>query len=235
MRRMNRRQPLGGAVQVQLDHLGRAGADKEQLADVGAAGQQAGHFAVKLGIGIGKAGQILFLKDRGAESGFGKDHHAGRGLQQVRTGAAAHDQEEGVLHLAVQPDDAGQAAEHLALAAFLQNGVALQPAVGRSRLMPLPLRPCGSLRRGHPRPRHPAGPCAASTGTARVDDVGGIGGQRDGHLGRGRQRTEKSPYRYQVCSAMTAKLNTSSQKKAGAKRYWPKTTFSQIAPVTMMV
>jgi hypothetical protein len=34
---------------------------------------------------------------------------------------------------------------------------------------------------------------------------------------------------------MTAKLNTSSQKKAGAKRYWPNTTFSQIAPVTMMV
>jgi hypothetical protein len=34
---------------------------------------------------------------------------------------------------------------------------------------------------------------------------------------------------------MTAKLNTSSQKKAGAKRYWPKTTFSQMAPVTMIV
>ena len=34
---------------------------------------------------------------------------------------------------------------------------------------------------------------------------------------------------------MTAKLNTSSQKKAGAKRYWPNTTFSQIAPVTMIV
>jgi hypothetical protein len=34
---------------------------------------------------------------------------------------------------------------------------------------------------------------------------------------------------------MTTKLKTSSQKKAGAKRYLPKTTFSQIAPVTMIV
>ena len=38
---------------------------------------------------------------------------------QVRT---ADDQEEGVLHLAVQPDDPGQPAEHLALAAFPQDG-----------------------------------------------------------------------------------------------------------------
>ena len=34
---------------------------------------------------------------------------------------------------------------------------------------------------------------------------------------------------------MTAKLNTSSQKKAGANRYCPNTTFSQIAPVTMIM
>jgi hypothetical protein len=33
---------------------------------------------------------------------------------------------------------------------------------------------------------------------------------------------------------MTKKLTTSSQKKAGARRYRPKTTFSQIAPVTMI-
>jgi hypothetical protein len=38
-----------------------------------------------------------------------------------------------------------------------------------------------------------------------------------------------------VCRAITAMLNTSSQKKAGANRYWPKTRFSQIAPVTMIV
>ena len=34
---------------------------------------------------------------------------------------------------------------------------------------------------------------------------------------------------------MTPMLTTSSQKKASAKRYLPNTTFSQIAPVTMMV
>ena len=37
----------------------------------------------------------------------------------------ADDEEEGVLHLAVQPDDPGQTAENLALATLLQNrGVA---------------------------------------------------------------------------------------------------------------
>ena len=37
-------------------------------------------------------------------------------------GARAHHKEEGVLNLAVQPDDAGEAAENLALAALLHHG-----------------------------------------------------------------------------------------------------------------
>ena len=121
VRRVPRSLPLGGLRKIQLDHLGRAGADQEQLPDIGAAGQQAVHFAVQLGLGIGQPGQILFLKDRRAEAGFGKDHHPGCGLQQMGTGAAAHYQKEGILHLAVQPDDSRQAAEHLALAALAQN------------------------------------------------------------------------------------------------------------------
>ncbi len=122
MRRVDHAEPFGGAVQVQLDHLGRAGPDQEQLPDIGAASQQAGHFTVQLGVGIGQTGQILFFQNRGAEPGFGKDHHAGGGLQQMRAGAAADHQEKRILHLAVQPDNAGQTAEHLALAAFAQHG-----------------------------------------------------------------------------------------------------------------
>ncbi len=119
MRRVGRVQPFRRAREVQLDHLGRAGADEEQLPDVRAAGEEARDFAVKLGIGVGEAGKVLFFENRRAEARFGKDHHPGGGLQQMRAGAAAHHQKEGVLHLAVQPDDPGQAAEHLALAAFL--------------------------------------------------------------------------------------------------------------------
>jgi hypothetical protein len=37
------------------------------------------------------------------------------------TGAAAHHQEEGVLDLAMQPDNAGQATENLSLAALTQD------------------------------------------------------------------------------------------------------------------
>jgi hypothetical protein len=37
MRRVALRQPLGRAGEVELDHLRRAGADEEQLLDVGAA------------------------------------------------------------------------------------------------------------------------------------------------------------------------------------------------------
>ena len=90
-------------------------------------GKQVGIFgsvwlAVKFGIGVGEAGEILFFEDRGAEAGFGEDHHACRRLQKVRAGAGADHEEEGILHLAVQPDDPGQAAEHLMLAAFAQNG-----------------------------------------------------------------------------------------------------------------
>jgi hypothetical protein len=57
-----------------------------------------------------------------AKRGSAKIITPGRRLDQVRAGARAHHQEEGVLDLAVQPDDAGEAAEHLALAALAQHG-----------------------------------------------------------------------------------------------------------------
>ncbi len=114
--------PEPGARQVDLDDLGRAGPHQEQLPDVRPPRQKPGDLTVKLGIGIRQTRQILLFENRRPEPGFGKDHHARRRLQKVRAGAAAHDQEERVLHLAVQPDDPGQPAEHLALAAFLQNG-----------------------------------------------------------------------------------------------------------------
>ena len=40
----------------------------------------------------------------------------------MRAGAAAHHQEKRILDFAMQPDNAGQATENLALTAFTQNG-----------------------------------------------------------------------------------------------------------------
>ena len=79
------------------------------------------HDAVELVVDVGQAGEVALVDDRGREARLGEDHHAGRRLDQVRAGARADDEEEGVLDLAVQPDDAGQAAEHLALAALAQH------------------------------------------------------------------------------------------------------------------
>jgi hypothetical protein len=134
--------------------------------------EQALDLAVELLMGVGHAGQIAFLEDRGAEARLGEDHHAGGGLQQMRAGARADDEEERVLHLAVQPDDSGQAAEDLALAALLQDGGVRQPVAGGrgGRFMP-------ALRFEHlsGRPQLPEE-------LPGVDHVGGIGRQRDPHL-----------------------------------------------------
>jgi hypothetical protein len=56
-----------------------------------------------------------------AKRGSAKIITPGRRLQQMGAGARAHDEEEGVLDLAVHPDDAGKPAEHLALAALPQD------------------------------------------------------------------------------------------------------------------
>ncbi len=63
--------------QIELDHLGRARADEEQLPDVGAARDQAIDLAVEFVLCVRKPGQILFLEDGRAEARFGEDHHAG--------------------------------------------------------------------------------------------------------------------------------------------------------------
>ncbi len=83
-----------------------------------------------------------------------------------------------------------------------------------------------------PQPRHAQFPKEL----ARVDDIGGIGGERE-HQERGRGKRAR-PQRHQIgryASAITTKLKTSSQKKAGANSQRPNTSFSQIAPVTMIV
>ena len=67
--------------------------------------------------------KILFFHDRGGEARLGKDHHAGRGLNQMGAGARTHHEEERVLDLSMQPDDAGQPAEHLALAALAADRI----------------------------------------------------------------------------------------------------------------
>ena len=112
---------LRGAGEVKFDDFGGAGPDEEQLLDVRAAGQKAGDFAVELFMGVGHSGQIAFFENRSAKAGFGENHDACGRLKEVRTGARTDHEEERVLHLAVQPDDAGEAAEHFALATFLKD------------------------------------------------------------------------------------------------------------------
>jgi hypothetical protein len=129
------RQALGRAGQVQLDHFRWTRADQEQELDVGPARQELIDHAVQLLIGVGHAGEVTLLHDGGRESGLGEHHHSGGGLDQVGAGARAHHQEEGVLHLAVKPDDAGQAAEHFPLTALLMKvqGAVRPPAGWRRR------------------------------------------------------------------------------------------------------
>ena len=111
-------QTLRGAREVELDDLGRARAHQEQGADARALRQQFVDHAVELFVRIGQTREIALANDGGAKAGLRKNHHAGRGLQQVRAGPRAHHQEERVLQFAMQPDDAGQPAEDFALAAL---------------------------------------------------------------------------------------------------------------------
>ena len=120
-RRIPLGQTLGRAGEVELDDLRRARSDQEQLAHVRPALEHPGHLAVELVVGIGEPREVLFLQDRRPEPRLAEDHHPGGRLQEVRAGARAHHQEKGVLHLAVQPDDPGQPAEHLALATLLED------------------------------------------------------------------------------------------------------------------
>ncbi len=115
------REPQARPREVELDHFRRAGADEEEEPDVGPPGDQPLDHPVELVLRVGEAGEIPLVEDRGGEAGLGEDHHAGRRLDQVRAGARADHEEEGVLDLAVQPDDAGEPAEHRALAALARE------------------------------------------------------------------------------------------------------------------
>ena len=92
------------------------------LPEVGAPLQELRDDAIELLVRVGKARKIAFLHDRRGEARLGKDHHAGGTLYKMCAGARSHHQEEGILDLPMQPHDAGKAAEHFALTAFLQDG-----------------------------------------------------------------------------------------------------------------
>ena len=115
------RQPRGRAAEVEFDHFGRARADEKQKLDLRAAGEQLRHDAVELLVRVRKTRQVTLINDRRAKPGLGKDHHAGRRLNQVRTGPRPHHEKKGVLYFAVQPDDTGEPAEHLTLTPLAAN------------------------------------------------------------------------------------------------------------------
>ena len=110
-----------GARQIELDHFGRTRTNQKQQTDIGPPRNQLRYDPVEFIIGVGKPGKILFFHDRGRKARFGEDHHAGRRLDQMRAGARAYDEEECVLDLSMQPNDAGKPAEHFALAALAAN------------------------------------------------------------------------------------------------------------------
>ena len=126
-------QALGGTVQIELDHLGRAGAHEKQQLDVGPPLEQPCDHPIQLLVGIRHAGEVALLEDRRGEARLGEDHDAGGRLDQVRAGARADDQEERVLDLAVQPDDAGEAAKDFALAPLEADRCIRAAADGRGR------------------------------------------------------------------------------------------------------
>jgi hypothetical protein len=110
---------LRGVAQVQLDHLGGAGADQEDGPDFRAPGHDLGHHTVQLFVAVRHAGQVAILQHRSREARLGEDHDARGRLHQVSAGARTDHEEKGVLDLAVQPDDGGQPAENGPLAALL--------------------------------------------------------------------------------------------------------------------
>ena len=132
---------------------------------------------------VGHPGQIAFLDDGGGEARLGEDHDAGGRLDQVGAGAGADHQEEGVLDLAVEPDDAGQAAEDFALAALLKHR-----GLGSAVIVPPPAR--SKRRDGMSAAVAAPGGAQLQDELGGVDDVGGIGGERQDHLALRAQRVE---------------------------------------------
>ena len=79
-------QTLGGLGEVELDDLGRAGANQEKGSDFRSTLKQPIDDTVEFGVAIGQSGEIPFLNDRGGETRLGKDHYPCRRLEQVRAG-----------------------------------------------------------------------------------------------------------------------------------------------------
>ena len=114
-------QALGGVGQIQLDYLGGAGTHQKEGANLRPPLQELLHHPIQFVVGVRQARQVPFPQDGGAKTGLCEDHHPRCGLDQVGTGAGAHHQEEGIRHAAMEPDNAGEATEHLPLAPFPQQ------------------------------------------------------------------------------------------------------------------
>jgi hypothetical protein len=78
-------------------------------------------LAVKLFMGVGHAGQVTSSRIAVPKRGSAKIITPAADCRRCAQVRRAHHEEERVLHLAVQPDDPGQAAEDLPLAALLQD------------------------------------------------------------------------------------------------------------------
>jgi|GEM_PF-4277875 len=109
------------AREVELNHLRRTGTDQKQQPNVGPTPEQLINNSVKFLIRIGQAREVTVIDDGCGKARFGKDHDPGGRLNEVRAGARAHHQKEGILNLSVQPDDSGEPAEHFSLTALAND------------------------------------------------------------------------------------------------------------------
>ena len=112
-------QAFGGVAEIQLDHFRRAARHQEYGLDIGATLNQLANHPVQLFVTIGETGEVLVLQDRRGKARFGEDHHTRRRLQQMGASAGTDHQEEGILDLAVQPDDRREPTEYRALPPLL--------------------------------------------------------------------------------------------------------------------
>ena len=157
---------------------------------------------VELLVRVGEAGEVALVDDRGGEARLGEDHHAGGRLDEVGAGARADHEEERVLDLAVQPDDAGEPAEHRALAALLADVAArLADASGGdesgSGAWAFIARP---PRREPARQRLEPGGAELQHELRRVDRVGGVGGERQAHQAGGVEAARRPAPRGRRCA-----------------------------------
>ena len=115
---MSQSESFCGLREVQFDHFRRARPDQKQLFDVRPARQQSVNLSVQFVLRVFQTRQITFFENRRRESGFRKNHHPHRILQEIPAGFCTDNQKETVFNLLVQPSHAANRTKGVIVTGF---------------------------------------------------------------------------------------------------------------------